>query len=65
MESPKEKTEVRKIITTLFICASLLVGFMSMSLSFTQPAMAQQGPPEDTPQGPPEDDTTTTEDHYY
>ncbi len=52
---------ITKTIATLFICASLLVGFMGMSLSFTQPAMAQAGPPEDTPQGPPEEDTTTTE----
>jgi hypothetical protein len=39
-----------KTITTLFICGSLLVGFMVMSLSFTQPAMAQRGPPQEPPQ---------------
>jgi hypothetical protein len=63
MKLSKEKTEATtRAIITLFIASSLLIGLMSMSLSFTQTAMAQQGPPEDTPQGPPEDDTTTTED---
>jgi hypothetical protein len=50
MNLQKERTEVGKIITTLFICGSLLVGFMGMSLSLTQTAMAQpQGPPEGRP----------------
>jgi hypothetical protein len=63
MNPLKERRTVTtaKAITTLFICGSLLVGFMGMSLSFTQTAMAQVGPPADTPQGPPEEDTTTTE----
>lgn len=46
MNPLKERTEARKTITTLFIGSALLIGFMGMSLSFTQTAMAQ---PESNP----------------
>jgi hypothetical protein len=54
MNPLKEKRIVisPKVITTLFIGTALLVGFMGMSPSFTQSAMAQQGPPEDRPENP-------------
>jgi hypothetical protein len=35
-----------KTITTLFICSSLLVGFMALSISLSQTVSATAGPPE-------------------
>ena len=61
MNPLKERRTVTttKAITTLFMSSVLLVGFIGMSLSLSQTAMAQQGPPQDpptdTPRGPPAD----------